>query len=111
MGLTQHNISPDYMHTKHLGIDMYFLASILVLLVSHILPYTSTQNLQTVWMKIQEAYKKNKTPSKYQKLTLKMFVVDPAKIGELMPMLKGRASQVKHLVRALVDVWPHFMDG
>ena len=49
LSLSQHNVCPDYMHSKHMGVDMYFVASVLMLLVYHMLPGTAQQNLDAVW--------------------------------------------------------------
>ena len=100
LNLTQHNVFPDYMHTKHLGIDMYFLASVLVLLVFHILPGNKNENLQRVWRKLQEAYRAIGERTKFSRLTLSMFCTkDVASINKKMPVLKGRASEVKHMAK------------
>jgi len=37
-GVNHHTIAPDTMHNKHLGMDVYYLASVLYLLVFVVLP-------------------------------------------------------------------------
>ena len=46
------------MHAKHLGVDVYFLGSVLALLVDHILPGTIQQNLDTIAVFMRAFYKK-----------------------------------------------------
>ena len=46
------------MHTKHLGVDVYFLGSVLALLVDFILPGTVQQNLDTIAVFMRAWYKK-----------------------------------------------------
>jgi len=46
------------MHTKHLGVDVHFLASVLALLVDFILPGTVQQNLDTIAVFMRAFYKK-----------------------------------------------------
>ena len=46
------------MHTKHLGVDVHFLGSVLALLVDFILPGTVQQNLDTIAVFMRAWYKK-----------------------------------------------------
>ena len=46
------------MHTKHLGVDVHFLGSVLALLVDFILPGTVQQNLDTIAVFMRGWYKK-----------------------------------------------------
>ena len=56
-GVSIWSVIPDYMHCMHLGVHMYFLASVLVLLVDHILPETHEENLQYVKRRLVHHWK------------------------------------------------------
>ena len=49
IGVTVLSIIVDLMHTKHIGVDQYFHASVLALLCYHVMPGTPTQNLAEIW--------------------------------------------------------------
>jgi hypothetical protein len=110
-GVTGLTYSVDIMHCKHCGTDMYFLGSVLCLLVYFVLTAgTPIENLQHVFRMIQEFYSANLTRARYQNLKLSMFT-DPEKPSHGYPKLKGQCAEVRHLGPALLSVWSSLMDA
>lgn len=106
-GVTALTVALDYMHTKYLGSDQYMFASVLVLLVYYILPGSPQENLDECWNFIQEFYRQNATPHRYQYLNkLSMFV---RKSGYVK--LRGKAAEVKDLGPALLALWTSKMNA
>ncbi len=54
-GVVCHALACDYMHVKHMGIDGYFAASVVWLLVFHILPGSMEANVNTVFEELLDA--------------------------------------------------------
>ena len=86
-----HSISPDWMHTKHLGVDQYLFGSVLMLLTHNVdggrmLTGSPQENLAAVWNDIKS------TRGTFSDLRLSMFVPAP----EHFPCLKGRAAEVRN---------------
>ena len=100
----------DIMHVKHMGSDMYFYGSVLYMLVYEILTDRPFANLQEVFSLIKKYYVANATPTRYENMTLSMIVGDVQNPQNKYPKLKGRASEVRHLGGALLEVWERFMD-
>ena len=96
----------DLMHTKHLGVDCYFLASVMVYLVDVKMAEAPAQNLQALWTSIKTAYRELQCPSQFSTMTLNMIRGG----GGPFPNLKGKASEVKHLVPALELIASQYLD-
>ena len=94
------------MHSKHLGTDAYYVASILVYLVDFKMGEDATANLNTLWAAIKGAYRELRSTSQFGSLTLAMFRAG----GSPFPCLKGKASEIRHLVPALERVSTMFLD-
>eukprot|EP00439_Symbiodinium_sp_Y106_P030300 s2_g3.t1 len=93
------------MHVKYLGTDQYLFGSILELLVSWVLDGSPEENLKRVWASLQEAYNSLRTPvqQRYRYLNrLTMFM----RSG--YAKLRGKASEIRHLGKALQIVWLKF---
>ena len=99
-GVTILTCCVDLMHTKYLGVDSYFNASVLVLLVYYVLPHSPTQNLNTVWKSLKRNMIATKSTSTLQRLTLSMF--SKKNYESNMPFCKSKASAMKGLARALL---------
>ena len=100
-----HTICLDWMHVKYLGTDQYLFGSILELLVSWVLDGSPEENLKRVWASLQEAYNSLRTPvqQRYRYLNrLTMFM----RSG--YAKLRGKASEIRHLGKALQIVWLKF---
>eukprot|EP00969_Alexandrium_andersonii_P293844 12987000-Alexandrium_andersonii.AAC.1 len=63
----------DYMHCKHLGCDQYYAASVLAVLVAHIMGGSAAKNMEEVFAAIKEYYQQNNTSSRFQNLTINMI--------------------------------------
>ena len=96
----------DMMHSKYLGSDAYVASSILEFLVSHKLQSTPELNLQEVWTGIVATYVAQQAPSRFGSMTLSMFQAKKSPF----PCLKGKASEVKHLMPALLVVCRDLLD-
>ena len=46
------NVAPDWLHCKPLGTDMYFMGSVLLLLMYSIPPLSPDANLDNVWARL-----------------------------------------------------------
>ena len=90
----------DMMHIKWLGVDAYYMASLLVYLVEYKLPGSASHNLSSIWQEIAEQYKVQRSPTRLSCLTMKM--IKPAKAP--FPVLRAKAAEVKNLVPILVQV-------
>ena len=98
----------DLMHCKHLGVDQYLFGSVLVLLCFYVMRGSPEDNLSYVFGIILR-YCKEHNIKTYNAMTLKMFC-DPTDVNSRMPMLKGRAAEVKSLgLGALLHVWCELM--
>ncbi|CAE7347940.1 unnamed protein product, partial [Symbiodinium sp. KB8] len=102
-----HTISLDFMHIKYLGVDQHIFGAVLELLTTIMLPKSAEENLKDVWAALQNAYRVLHTPpsARYRYLTkLSMFI----RAG--YAKLRGKASEVRHLGRALSRVFDDFMN-
>ena len=102
-----HTISLDFMHIKYLGVDQHIFGAVLELLTTIMLPKSAEENLKDVWAALQNAYRVLHTPpsARYRYLTkLTMFI----RAG--YAKLRGKASEVRHLGRALSRVFDDFMN-
>ena len=101
------NVSYDFMHTKHLGVDQVQFGAILHLLCFAILPKQPLQNLEICWKHIAQSYKDNGIVERYRgmrKLTL-------FSRKNKSPKLKGRAAQIAALGVPLLSLWEKYMNG
>ena len=94
---------PDFMHSKHLGTDMYFYASVLWMLCYQLLGNSALTNLETVWTELQRFAKRNGIKT-YSNMRQSMFTNPLAPHGQF-PRLKGRAAEIRALGKPLAHVW------
>ena len=97
-------ICPDWMHTKHLGVDQYFYGSVLMLLTHEVdggrlMAGRPDQNLATLWEDMKKA------PGTFGDLRLSMFVPS----AEHFPVLKGRAAEIRNFGTPLLAAWEKYM--
>jgi hypothetical protein len=107
LGVTILTISPDLMHCKNMGTDMYIYGSILFLLCYVLLPNAASANLKQIW-KEMTTYCRDNNISTFAHVTLSMFT-SPQAPFDSYPRLKGRATEVRNLGEALLDVWSRYM--
>eukprot|EP00811_Abedinium_folium_P007717 NODE_17121_length_960_cov_4.072029.p1 GENE.NODE_17121_length_960_cov_4.072029~~NODE_17121_length_960_cov_4.072029.p1 ORF type:complete len:260 (-),score=55.24 NODE_17121_length_960_cov_4.072029:131-910(-) len=103
--ITCHNIEPDELHVKYMGTDMYFLGSVLKVLVIGVMPGSPPENMKEAWADIVKFYKADKTPTQYSNFDLKSFLRDGND-----PERKGKGCEVKDILKPLVGVWQSKMD-
>ena len=96
----------DLMHTKHLGVDCYYLGSILTYLVQFKMGGEPSENVKELWEAIRTTYQELRSPSQFSNITLNMFKAGQAPF----PCLKGKASEVKHLVPVLERVCADYLE-
>ena len=101
-----HVVAMDLMHTKYLGTDMYMFASVIYLLCHLILPHEPHENLRVVWHKLKECYVKLGIAAgqRFRALTKTSMYI--RKSG--YPKLRGKAYEVRYLVRPLLETWLFF---
>ena len=104
--MTHASISPDWMHTKHLGCDQYLMGSMLYQLTHRVdgramMPGRPNGNLIEIWRQISPLH------CSFSDLRLSMFVPGTAR---KFPVLKGKAAEVKHFGSALLSMWEKYMD-
>ena len=102
--LSNANIDPDELHVFHIGSTMYFLGSVLWLLVYRLMPSNPVKNMEMLWGLIQEYYSEHSVSTQYSNLSLSSFC-NPDKPRAKHPKLKGRGAEVKHLVKPLWVIW------
>ena len=66
---------------------------------------TPENNLEKVWAKVVDYYRRTKSRSRYGILRMTMFKNGPGGY----PKLKGKAAEVKHLTPALLEIWAEAM--
>ena len=105
-GMTSMSIALDLMHNFYLGWLQYFFGSVFWLLCFECLDLAPLSNLHTIWNFIKEAQQGDNSRHKYRHRLdkLSMFV---KKTG--FPKLKGRASDIRGLDKALLSCWQQFM--
>ena len=57
-GFGIHMYIPDILHTKHLGTDAYFLASVIVYIIRFMMPGDEPSNLKSFVLELKYTYKK-----------------------------------------------------
>ena len=102
--VTTATINPDWMHVKYLGVDQYLFASALKILTHHHLPNDPDVNMALVMRHLKEYFNDNNVRNAYQLITTRMYC------NKDTPKLKGRASEIRHLGKALHHVFNLLMD-
>jgi hypothetical protein len=97
----------DFMHNKHMGVDMYYFGSVLYLLCYEILPSTPSANLVRIMETVKTHSDRLKT---FANLKLSMFV-NVAEPHAHQPKLKGRAAEIRHFGPCLLQVFEQQMDA
>ena len=105
--LSNANVDPDELHVLHIGTTMYFLGSVLWLLVYRLMPGSAAANMARIWSLVSEFYSEHAVPTQFSNLTLSSFC-QPDKHAADYPRLKGRGAEVKHLTKPLWSIWDKF---
>ena len=100
---------PDWLHTKHIGCDAYFLGGILQYMLAFMgLPGSPADILKMIWRDMLDAYAELKLyKNRLYSLTFTMVQSEAAKL----PCLKARGAQVKSAVPALKIVFAKYADA
>ena len=92
----------DWMHTKYLGTDQYFLGSVLYVLCTFLMPSAKPEeNCAKIWQDVKTEYTARSTPSRYRVLKMNMFSSGSGGY----PQLKGKAAAIQHLGLILRDIF------
>lgn len=105
-GVSVANFVPDLMHTLHLGVYQWSFGSIMKLLTHHIMPGTVSNNLEVLMDKFKEKYTELGTSVRFNDIRPTMY--DHG--NDQFPRLKGQASEIRHFVPVLKDVFRAHMD-
>ena len=99
---------PDTMHTKHGGSDAYLYGSVLKYIVKDLMPSANEkENLSVFWTQLKDSMKNDCSSNRFADLTLTMF--DNG--NDRFPILKGRAAQIRHLGRPLLECFRRICDA
>jgi hypothetical protein len=109
-GFLCYAVSADWMHCKHMGLDQYFGASTLWLLCYQMLPGTYEQNLNVIFGELMVVWRQHgiSMSNVYRKISLSM-IVKQKKPRTSFPKMRGRAIEVKNLMKGLVVVFKQHM--
>ena len=103
------SVQPDLMHVKYLGYQMFFLGSVLWLLVHELMPNTPLQNIKAVGLAVRSWQIRHHIGTKYPLHAFqKLSCFEKAK-G--YPKLKGKGSHIKHVVEAIGAVWKRWSNS
>ena len=102
-GVSIYSITFDLMHCKHLGIDQYFLGSVLWILVYLMLPNDKADNLARIMARAKLYWHAHFVKGHFQNMKLSMFCNKENPKSDF-PRLKGRAAEVKSLIPALLSI-------
>ena len=97
---------PDWLHTKHIGCDAYFLGGILQYMLAYMgLPGSPAEILKMIWQELRDAYNKLKL-NKNRLWSLSFTMVQSE--GAKLPCLKARGAQIKSAVPAISLVFAKY---
>lgn len=104
-GLVAYRPAIDLLHTVDLGVSVRICGSILYswCFQGNATKADATKNMRVLWESIQQKYKSMKVAERFTNLTLSQFInVD--KTSTAVPLLKGKAAEIRHLVPVLASV-------
>ena len=105
-------ITPDYMHSKHLGVDLRLLGSVLwIILFEFHDPRPLEDKLHGLLQEMQEFWRERRFTNGLQNLTIGM-ICDPndKACRNKFPRLKAKAAEASRCVIALYHLWQRRMD-
>ena len=103
-GVSHLNCIPDLLHVKHLGVDTYYLASVMKLMTHHgVMTGSVDENFDRLWKELKVHCKGINT---FNGMTKKMYVGK----ADNFPRLKGRAAEVRNFAQPLLTVFESHMD-
>lgn len=104
-GLAAYRPSIDLLHTLDLGLSVRICGSVLYswCFQENATKQEAAKNLRILWESIQHKYKTMKVSERFTNLTLSQ-IINVDKTHTSVPLLKGKAAEVRHLVPALTSV-------
>ena len=99
------SLSMDMMHVKWLGVDSYYIGSVLSYLIDMKLPGSPQENLTRLWSEIKAGYAAHKSATRFSCMSLSMFRAGKSPF----PQLKGKAAEVKNLIPVLADILSNYL--
>lgn len=102
---TAYRPSIDLLHTLGLGVSVRICGSVLYCwcFEENATKQQATKNLRILWESIQRKYKDMKVSERFTNLTLSQ-IINVDKMHTSVPLLKGKAAEVRHLVPVLASV-------
>ena len=97
---------PDYLHTKHLGVDAQFVGAVLLALITLIMPGEVDANLDILWDEIKKLYKTSHTANRLGVLTRNMIKKGKA----AFPCLSARGCQIRDFLPIMIKTLKKHMD-
>ena len=97
---------PDHMHCKHSGTDAYLFGSIFAYMCRHYMPGTEKDNCVVFWACIKKHIPVGSGKTQFYDIGPNMF----PDTDSGFPLLKGRASQIRHLGPPLLAAFTELMD-
>ena len=100
-GFGVNNYIPDILHTKHLGVDCYFLASVITYIIRYMMPHDEATNLKNFVREMTHQYEKMKGNHRVQYLSKTIL----KKADASVPCLTGvRGVQIRSLIPIVGEI-------
>jgi len=97
--VTVYTLCADYMHCKYLGVDQYLFGGVLWYMVHVMMPLADpVANMSVLMIALKAEFRKEQVSS-YSMITVNMFANSDSR------KLRGRASEIRHLAKALLSVF------
>ena len=109
--LSPSSISPDWLHTKHLGIDQRLIGSVGWVILQHLFTEGSLEErCGSLLKQLKEVWSNRKMQGCLTNLTVKMLMTDK-NATKKYPKLKAKAYETKQCLVAFLEVWTNAMDA
>ena len=95
---------PDYMHCKHLGTDLYFYSSVMILIMVTFLEGDLADRVEALRDEIKAFDDRSGTRS-LTSLNWKRLSIKPDDVGNKFPCLKAKAAETSKVGPALLSIW------
>ena len=98
---------PDYLHTKHLGVDAQFVGAVLLALITVVMSGDVNASLDILWDEIKKLYKTSHTANRLGVLTHNMIKKGKA----TFPCLSARGYQIRDFLPVMMTTLTKHMDA
>eukprot|EP00959_Pyramimonas_sp_CCMP1952_P459246 9477932-Pyramimonas_sp.AAC.1 len=100
--VTHYALSVDIMHVKHMGVDQYFVGSVMYVLIFLVMPGRPEKNMEIIRREIMHEYNIGSYGTRYSDIRISMF----KKAKDKAPIrMRGKAQEVKCFVPVLRKIW------